>query len=278
MKFTKMQGCGNDYIYVNCFQENVTDRPAAAVKLSDRNFGIGGDGLICICPSDKADFKMDMYNADGSYSQMCGNGIRCVAKYVYDRGLTDKTRITVETGGDVKTLWLNVENGKVSTVRVCMGTPEFSPAQIPVISEREDFILQPVEVLGRNWLVSCVSVGNPHAVVFVDHVAGLDLPAIGPAFENHPLFPERINTEFVEVVDRNTLKMRVWERGSGETLACGTGSTASLVIAAKTGKADNSARLQLLGGELLIEWDREENLVYMTGPAEIVFDGETDLI
>ncbi len=278
MKFTKMQGCGNDYIYVDCFQENIADRPAAAVKLADRNFGIGGDGLICICPSDKADFKMDMYNADGSYSQMCGNGIRCVAKYVYDRGLTDKTQITVETGGDVKTLWLNVENGKVSTVRVCMGAPEFRPAQIPVASEREDFILQPVEVLGRNWLVSCVSVGNPHAVVFVDHVAGLDLPAIGPAFESHPLFPERVNTEFVEVIDRNTLKMRVWERGSGETLACGTGSTASLVIAAKTGKADDSARLQLLGGELLIEWDRAENLVYMTGPAEIVFDGETDLI
>lgn len=278
MKFTKMQGCGNDYIYVNCFEEQIADRSSAAVKLSDRNFGIGGDGLICICPSDKADFKMDMYNADGSYSQMCGNGIRCVAKYVYDRGLTDKMQITVETGGDVKTLWLNVENGRVATVRVCMGAPEFHPARIPVEAEGEDFILRPVEVLGRKWLVSCVSVGNPHAVVFVDHVAGLDLPAIGPAFESHPLFPERINTEFVEVVDDKTLKMRVWERGSGETLACGTGSTASLVIAAKTGKSGDNARIQLLGGELLIEWNRAENLVYMTGPAEIVFDGETDLI
>ena len=278
MKFTKMHGCGNDYIYVNCFEEQIPDRPAAAVKLSDRHFGIGGDGLICICPSDRADFKMDMYNADGSYSQMCGNGIRCVAKYVYDRGLTDKKRITVETGGEIKTLWLQVEEGKVASVRVCMGAPEFRPEKIPVAAPGEDFILQPVEVLGRKWLVTCLSVGNPHAVVFVDHVGGLDLPTLGPAFENHPLFPERINTEFVEVVDRQTLKMRVWERGSGETLACGTGSTASLAAAAVTGKSDDSARLLLLGGELHIQWDRQENLLYMTGPAETVFDGETDCI
>lgn len=278
MKFSKMQGCGNDYVYVNCFQEQISDRPAAAIRVSDRHFGIGGDGMICICPSDRADFKMDMYNADGSRSQMCGNGIRCVAKYVYDKGLTDKTTITVESGGEVKTLWLNVENGAVSTVRVCMGKPEFVPAKIPVAAPGESFIQQPVEVLGKTWSVSCVSMGNPHAVVFVDSTKELDLETIGPAFENHPLFPERVNTEFIEVVDEKNLNMRVWERGSGETLACGTGATASLAIAALVGKTGNSATLHLLGGDLFIEWDREADLLYMTGPAAFTFEGETDLV
>ena len=190
MKFTKMHGCGNDYVYVNCFEETVDDRPALARLVSDRHFGVGGDGLICICPSDKADFAMDMYNADGSCAQMCGNGIRCVAKYVYERGMTDKTVIDVETGAGVKTLWLNVENGVVESVRVCMGQPEFKAEKIPVLTDGESFINQPMEVGGMQWNVTAVSVGNPHAVVFVDNVDWLDLPTIGPLFENCPLFPE----------------------------------------------------------------------------------------
>ena len=274
MKFTKMHGCGNDYVYVNCFEETVEDRPALARLVSDRHFGVGGDGLICICPSDKADFAMDMYNADGSCAQMCGNGIRCVAKYVYERGMTDKTVIDVETGAGIKTLWLNVENGVVESVRVCMGEPEFKAEKIPVITEGESFINQPMEVGGMQWSVTAVSVGNPHAVVFVDNVDWLDLPTIGPLFENCPLFPERINTEFVQVIYRTTLKMRVSERGSGETLACGTGSTAALAAAVVNGKCEPYAKLMLRGGELNIEWNRDENLIYMTGPAVTVFDGE----
>ena len=244
MKFTKMHGCGNDYVYVNCFEETVEGGPALARLGSDRHFGVGGDGLICICPSDRADFRMDMYNADGSAGEMCGNGIRCVAKYVYEHGMTDKTVIDVETGAGIKTLYLNVEDGEVKTVRVCMGSPEFALEKIPVTADDVD------------WL---------------------DLPAIGPLFENDPRFPERINTEFVEVIDEHTLKMRVWERGSGETLACGTGSTASLAAAVVNGKCADSATLRLRGGELLIEWDRESNLIYMTGPAVTVFDGELKL-
>ena len=276
MKFTKMQGCGNDYIYVNCFAEDLPEgeRPAFSRKVSDRHFGAGSDGLICICPSDKADFLMDMYNADGSRAEMCGNGIRCVAKYVFERGMTDKTVIDVETGAGVKTLWLNVENGVVESVRVCMGQPGFKAEKIPVLTDGESFINQPMEVGGMQWNVTAVSVGNPHAVVFVDNVDWLDLPTIGPLFENCPLFPERINTEFVQVIDRTTLKMRVWERGSGETLACGTGSTAALAAAVVNGKCEPYAKLLLRGGELNIEWNRDENLIYMTGPAVTVFDGE----
>ena len=217
---------------------------------------------------------MDMYNADGSQAQMCGNGIRCVAKYVYERGMTDKTTIDVETGAGVKTLWLNVDGGVVESVRVCMGSPEFEPSKIPVDASGTAFIDQPMEVGGTMWNVTAVSVGNPHCVVFVDDVDWLDLPNIGPLFENHPLFPERVNTEFVQVIDRNTLKMRVWERGSGETMACGTGSTAALAAAVVNGRCENSARLILRGGELLIEWDRDKNLIYMTGPAVTVYDGE----
>ncbi len=274
MKFTKMHGCGNDYIYVNCFQEQVADRPALARKVSDRHFGVGSDGLICICPSETADFKMDMYNADGSQAQMCGNGIRCLAKYVYERGMTDKQVMDIETGAGVLTVWLNVENGLVHSVRVCMGKPEFKPDRVPVVADGEDFINRPVEIGGVIWNVTALSVGNPHAVVFVDNVDWLDLPALGPLFENNPIFPERINTEFVQVVDGGTLKMRVWERGSGETLACGTGSTASLAAAVRNGKCGSSAKLILRGGELHIEWNQEDGLIYMTGPANFVFDGE----
>ena len=274
MKFTKMQGCGNDYVYVNCFDEKVDDRPALARLVSNRNFGIGSDGLICICPSDAADFKMDMYNLDGSQAQMCGNGIRCVGKYVYDKGMTDKTCITVESGDVIKTLELNVEDGKVKTVRVDMGSPELRPQFIPIAEHGKNFINRSVVVGEEEYFVTAVSVGNPHAVIFVSNVDKVDIAALGPKFENHPLFPERVNTEFVEVIDRNTLKMRVWERGSGETLACGTGATASLVAAVLCGHTENCAKIRLLGGELLIEWDRENNKLYMTGPAVTVFDGE----
>ena len=274
MKFTKMHGCGNDYVYVNCFEETVEDRPKLARFVSNRNFGIGSDGLICICPSDIADFKMDMYNLDGSYSPMCGNGIRCVAKYVFDKGLIDKTKITVETGGDIKTLDLNVEDGKVKTVRVDMGTPEFRPQFIPIAEHGRNFINRSVIVGDDEYFVTALSVGNPHAVVFVPDVDKIDLKTLGPKFENHPLFPERVNTEFVQVIDKDTLKMRVWERGSGETQACGTGATATLVAAALNGHTGNSATVRLAGGELFIEWDRDKNKVFMTGPAVIVFDGE----
>jgi len=274
LKFTKMQGCGNDYVYVNCFEEAVADKPELARRVSNRNFGIGSDGLICICPSQTADFKMDMYNLDGSPSKMCGNGIRCVGKYVYDKGLTDKTHITVESGGETKTLELKLEDGKVKTVRVDMGSPELRPQYIPVSEHGRNFINRSVIVGEEEYFVTALSVGNPHAVVFVPRVDEVDIKVLGPKFENHPLFPERVNTEFVEVIDKNTLKMRVWERGSGETLACGTGATASLVAAALCGHTGNSATVKLLRGELFIEWDREKNRLYMTGPAVMVFDGE----
>lgn len=274
MKFTKMQGCGNDYVYVNCFEEAVADRPKLARFVTNRNFGIGSDGLICICPSDIADFKMDMYNIDGSSSQMCGNGIRCVGKYVYDKGMTESTRITVESGGSVRTLDLNVEDGKVKTVRVDMGSPELRPQYIPLAERGRNFINRPVIVGDEEYFLTALSVGNPHAVVFVSDVEEIDIGVIGPKFEKHPLFPERVNTEFVQIIDENTLKMRVWERGCGETLACGTGATASLVAAALCGHTGNSATVRLLGGELFIEWNRESNKLYMTGPAVTVFDGE----
>ena len=274
LKFTKMQGCGNDYVYVNCFEENVSDRPELARKISNRNFGVGSDGLICICPSDNADFRMDFYNADGSNAQMCGNGIRCVGKYVFDKGLTDKKRFTVETLAGTKTLELNIEDGAVKTVRVDMGAPELRPQYIPIAEHGRNFINRSVIVGNDEYFVTAVSVGNPHAVVFVKDVASLDLKTLGPKFENHPLFPERVNTEFIEVIDKNTLKMRVWERGSGETLACGTGATAALVASALIGHTGNSATIRLLGGELFIEWDRQKNKLFMTGPAVTVFDGE----
>ncbi|MCL2843354.1 MAG: diaminopimelate epimerase [Oscillospiraceae bacterium] len=275
MKFTKMQGLGNDYVYVNCFEEGVFDRAALARRVSDRHFGVGGDGLICICPSKRADFWMDMYNADGSSSQMCGNGIRCVGKFVYDNGLTDKTTITVESGGEIKTLELHVADGAVQSVRVDMGKPILQPALIPVDAEGDTFINQPLAVQGKRYMATCVSMGNPHAVVFVEDAAGLDLAAIGPDFEHHLLFPERVNTEFVQVVDQSTLLMRVWERGSGETLACGTGACASVVAGVLNGLCNNTATVKLLGGELEICWDRAgTGSVYMTGPAETVFVGE----
>jgi len=275
MKFTKMHGLGNDYVYVNCFEEQITDRPALAKRISNRHFGVGSDGLICICPSERADFRMDMYNADGSKSQACGNGLRCLGKYVYDNGLTDQETIIVESGDEIKTLRLNVKDGRVQTVQVNMGTPILKPRLIPMVADGVDFINRPIEVLGKTYHITAVSMGNPHAVTFLPHIDALDLQLIGPDFERHPLFPERVNAEFIQVLDRYTLKMRVWERGTGETLSCGTGASASVVAGVLNGLCDEMATVRLLGGDLLIHWDRENTGdVFMTGPAETVFVGE----
>lgn len=277
MKFTKMHGLGNDYVYVNCFEEKIGNPPAVARFVSDRHFGIGSDGLIMINPSKTADFEMEMYNADGSRGEMCGNGIRCVAKYVYDYGLTDKTQISVETLGGIKYLDLAVEDGKVSLVKVDMGKPELEADLIPIISEREQVIDEPIEVDGKEYHMTGVSMGNPHAVIYVDDVKGLDLEKIGPKFENHERFPKRINTEFVHCIDRQTVEMRVWERGSGETLACGTGACAVAVSSILNNLTDTQVTVKLLGGDLQIEWDREKDRVFMTGPATVVFDGVIDI-
>lgn len=275
MKFTKMQGLGNDYVYVNCLKEKIADPPELARKISDRHFGVGSDGLIMINPSDKADFEMEMYNADGSRAEMCGNGIRCVAKYVYDYGLTDKTYISVETLAGIKYLDLTVEDGKVSLVKVDMGQPILEPEKIPVAVKGSRVVDEPLLVDGKEYRMTCVSMGNPHAVIFVDEdVKNLPLEKIGPSFENHICFPKRVNTEFVRVIDRHTAEMRVWERGSGETLACGTGTCAVAVACVLNGLTEDAITVHLLGGDLYIEWDREKNTVYMTGPAEAVFDGE----
>lgn len=274
MKFTKMHGIGNDYVYVNCFEESIKNPAEVSKFVSDRHFGIGSDGLILISPSAKADFRMNIYNADGSQAEMCGNGIRCVAKYVYDYGLTDKTEISVETLAGIKYLKLQVENGKVATVEVNMGAPILEPKEIPVAVEESPVINVPVEVKGKTYHMTCVSMGNPHAIIFMDNVKELDIEAIGPYFENHTVFPKRTNTEFVEVIDRNTVNMRVWERGSDETLACGTGACATTVACILNNKTEDEVTVHLLGGDLKIRWDRKENQVYMTGPATVVFDGE----
>ena len=252
-KFSKMHGAGNDYIYVNCFEEKVENINETAKAVSDRHFGIGSDGLVLICPSDVADFRMDMYNSDGSQAEMCGNATRCVGKYVYDRGLTDKTQITLETLAGIKILDLNVKDGEVQNL--------------------DRFISEDVEVDGKVYKVTGVSMGNPHAVTFIDDTDSLEIEKIGPKFETHKLFPKKINTEFAQIVDRNTIKMRVWERGAGETLACGTGACATMVAANLNGLVDDEADLVLLGGTLHIKWDKNENKVYMTGPAKFVFDG-----
>ena len=273
MKFTKMQGLGNDYVYVNGFEERIENPSEMAVKVSNRNFGVGSDGLILINPSEKADFEMEMYNADGSRGEMCGNGIRCVAKYVYDYGLTDKTHISVETLGGIKYLDLTVEDGKVVLVRVDMGSPILTPAQIPVIADEAEAVAVPILVDETEYQMTCVSMGNPHAVIFMDDIEHLEIEKIGPKFEHHERFPNRVNTEFVKVLDRHTARMRVWERGSGETLACGTGACAVAVACILGGYTENKVTVKLLGGDLLIEWDREQNKIYMTGPAEVVFDG-----
>lgn len=279
MKFTKMQGIGNDYVYVNCFEEVVTNPSAAAKFVSDRHFGIGSDGLILVKPSDIADCEMDMYNMDGSQGAMCGNGIRCVAKFAYDKGLVKKKHISVATKSGIKYLDLTVKNGKVSSVKVNMGSPILNAKTIPVVSEKEQVINEPLDVNGTVYRITAVSMGNPHAVVYMDDLTNLDIAKTGPLFENHIHFPDRINTEFVKVIDRRTLQMRVWERGSGETLACGTGACAVAVASTLNGLVDEDVpvTVKLLGGDLQILWNRQENLVYMTGPATTVFEGDIDL-
>lgn len=276
MRFTKMQGIGNDYVYVNCFREKVEDPKKLAIQVSDRHFGIGSDGLILIQPSETADFKMAMYNADGSEGAMCGNGIRCVAKYVYDYGLTREKQISIETKSGIKYLDLTDEDGKVKYVRVNMGSPILAAEQIPILSDHEQVIDQEIEVDKERYRITGVSMGNPHAVVYIEDVKGLKIEKIGPQFENHPRFPDRINTEFVRVIDEHTVEMRVWERGSGETLACGTGACAVAVASILNGYVNSEVTVKLLGGDLKILWDQNENLVYMTGPAAVVFDGEIE--
>lgn len=278
LKFTKMHGIGNDYVYVNCFKETVSDPEKLSIFVSDRHFGVGSDGLVLIMPSDKADFRMRMFNADGSEGMMCGNATRCIGKYVYDNGMTDKTDITLETKSGIKRLKLFVKDGKVETVLVDMGKAIIKPADIPVRSELDTFISQKITVNGKEETVTCVSMGNPHCVLFTDTpVDTIELEKIGPYFENHELFPERINTEFANVLDDHTVKMRVWERGSGETWACGTGACAAAVAACLNEycKQGEEITLKLRGGDLAITYN-EDGTVLMRGPAAKVFDGELD--
>ena len=277
MKFTKMHGIGNDYIYVNGFKETVMNPSEAAKRLSDRHFGVGGDGLILIQPSEKADFKMEMYNSDGSLGAMCGNGIRCVGKYVYDYGLTDQTRVSVETKSGIKFLDLTAKQGKVSQVEVDMGEPVLKPESVPVSLEGDSVIDREFTLGEKKYRITCVSMGNPHCVVPVENVQELEIEKMGPLFEHHSLFPDRVNTEFIRVLDRENVQMRVWERGSGETLACGTGACAVAVACVLNGWTQEQITVHLLGGELKIRWDREKNRVFMTGPAQTVFEGEIDL-
>lgn len=277
MKFTKMHGAGNDYIYVNCLTETVRNPSELAKFLSDRHFGIGSDGLVLILPSEKADYKMRMFNSDGSEAEMCGNAIRCVGKYVYDNGLTSSKTVSIETLAGIKILDLNVEGGKVATVRVDMGEPILEPGKIPVKSSKKLFINEPVAIGDRVYNVTCVSMGNPHAVSYVENVDEFPLEVIGPRMETHELFPKKINAEFVQVLGKDLLKVRVWERGAGETLACGTGACAVVVASVLNGISQRKATVKLRGGDLLIEWNDSDNHVYMTGPAVKVFDGEIDI-
>ena len=274
MKFTKMQGCGNDYVYINCFEEKVEDAPALARKVSDRHFWIGADGLVLIKPSSRDDFTMEMYNADGSQGKMCGNAIRCVGKYVFDHRMTKKRELAVETLAGTKYLSLNVSGDKVSEVTVLMGVPVFEPEKIPVVAEGKSVVDMPVTVDGRKYRITAVSMGNPHAVIFVEDTKNFPIEKIGPLFERHEMFPERVNTEFVKVLDRENISMRVWERGSGETWACVTGACASAVASVINGYTDGKVTVHMLGGNLHIRYDGEGGQVYMTGPAVEVFRGE----
>ncbi|MCF0132154.1 MAG: diaminopimelate epimerase [Pseudobutyrivibrio sp.] len=275
MKFTKMHGIGNDYIYVNCFEETVENASELSIRISDRHFGIGSDGLILICPSEVADFKMRMFNADGSEGMMCGNGTRCIAKYVYDHGMTDKTRISLETLSGIKYIDVILgDDGKVAKATVDMGEPILTPSKIPVIYDGDTMIDVPVEVNGDTVRITAVSTGNPHCVVFVDDVHSLDLEKIGPGFENNPIYPNRTNTEFIHVIDRNTIDFRVWERGSGETLACGTGACGAVMACILNNKTEDQVLVHLLGGDLTIRYDRTTNHLFMTGPAAEICTGD----
>lgn len=286
MKFVKMEGCGNDYIYVNGFEEKVEDKENLVKKLSERHFGIGSDGVIFINPSDIADFEMEMWNADGTRAEMCGNGIRCVAKYVYDFGLTDKTEYTIESFKKIKIINVFLKDGKVDTVRVDMGEPILEAMNVPINSENEKVLDESIDVDGNTYYITGVSMGNPHAVTFLDDrfplgkdtdIETMDLETIGPKFEFHERFPKRINAEFVKVIDRNNVRMRVWERGTGETLCCGTGCCATAVACILNGLTDNTVNVKVTGGMVKIEWDRESNHIFMTGPARVTFTGEIDI-
>ncbi len=266
MKFTKMHGIGNDYVYVNCFEEQVKDPARVARFVSDRHFGIGSDGLILICPSEVADCRMRMFNEDGSEGEMCGNGIRCVGKYAYDHGIVSSTQISVETLGGIKHLDMTVEDGKVTAVKVDMGVPKLTSD-----------LSEAITIDGKELTFTGISMGNPHAIYYVDDVESLDLEKIGPSYENHPRFPDRVNSEFIQVIDREHIRMRVWERGSGETWACGTGATASAVASMMLGLTEDTVEVQLIGGNLLIHWDRESGHVFMTGAAAEVFHGEIEI-
>lgn len=274
MYFTKMHGLGNDYVYVNCFAEYIREPERLARAFSDRHFGIGSDGLILIGPSAKADFRMEIYNADGSRAEMCGNGIRCLAKYVYERGMTRKQELQVETASGIRRLWLQVSQNAVEQVTVDMGYPILQADKIPIISEHSRVIQEKITIHQTEYKITGVSMGNPHAVVYVKRVKGIDLNRMGPEFEYHGRFPKRINVEFVEVVSRQSIRVRVWERGAGETLACGTGACAAVVASVLNDLTERQVSVQLEGGELIVLWDRDDGKVYMTGPAVTVYDGE----
>lgn len=274
MKFTKMHGAGNDYVYVNGFVETIEDPASLSIAISDRHFGIGADGLVLILPSETSDFRMRIFNADGSEAEMCGNASRCIAKYVFDHGMTDKTSITLETLSGQKRLDLQLTEGIVKSVRVDMGEPILSSKQIPVHSDEDEIIDFPIALDGKKVNITALSMGNPHVIIFVDNVDEIDLPKVGPKVEHHPLFPKRTNTEFVQILSPDHLKMRVWERGSGETLACGTGACAATVASILNEKAERKVTMELKGGTLFIEWSEVDNHVYMTGPAITVFEGE----
>ena len=276
MKITKMQGLGNDYIYIHCAEDQIPDPAALARRISDRHFGVGSDGLVLILPCDQADFRMRMFNADGSESEMCGNASRCIGKYIHDRGLSDKEEIRLMTGAGIRILKLNVKDGKTQSVRVDMGEPELEASRIPVLMPDGRVIDAPAEVKGQTFRMTCVSMGNPHAVIFVEDADSFDVHGYGAALEVHPLFPRKTNVEFATVKDRQHLRMRVWERGSGETMACGTGACATLVAAVLNGLCERKSVLELNGGLLTVEWDPETNHVYQEGPAEFVFDAEYD--
>ncbi len=274
IEFTKMHGLGNDYVYMDAIHQHIEKESSLAQFVSNRHFGIGSDGLILICKSDVADFKMRMFNADGSEAEMCGNGIRCVGKFVYDKGLTNKTQVTIETLAGIKILQLNVENGKVKTVKVDMGEPILEPKKIPVISEEKPVRNLELKAEDKEFKFTCVSMGNPHAITIVDNTKEFDVERYGKQLEIDKAFPNKTNVEFIEIVDKNHIKMRVWERGAGETLACGTGACASVVACVLNKLTENIVNVELLGGTLEIEWNREDNHVYMTGPAVTVFEGE----
>lgn len=275
MQFTKMQGAGNDYVYVDCFTHTAPDDPAGlAQRIADRHFGVGGDGLILICPSERADAEMKMYNADGSYSEMCGNGIRCVAKYLYDHQLARKDTLSIESAGQLLTLEVATTAGKVDRVRVDMGEPVLDAAKIPTLLPGDPVVDAPLSVSGQMYRVTCVSMGNPHCVMFVDRADDGLVLGVGPQIEQHQAFPNRVNVEFVQQLAENRLRQRTWERGSGETLACGTGASAVCVAGMLTGRTGRHVTIELLGGELELEWNETTNRVYMTGPAEEVFSGE----